>query len=125
LRHELASVMAANVCLVIVPTVIAVFTIHNGLVWAAIGWLIGNVVSVVIAVLALWRSLRRQPAGASIIEPLSATSVAVDGSATTVAVNGSAQGGLEAGPGRLGGAGGVGEPEEVLVGRQGSPGIAG
>ncbi|HET6873876.1 MAG TPA: oligosaccharide flippase family protein, partial [Acidimicrobiales bacterium] len=108
LRHELASVMAANLCLVVVPTVIAVFTIHNGLVWAAIGWLIGNIVSVVIAVLALWRSLRRQPADAA-----------------GLSVAGSAQGGLEAVPGRLGGAGAVGEPEEVLVGRQGSPGVAG
>ena len=59
LRHQLRPVLAANVCLAVIPCVLAALTARHGLVWVAVSWLAGNLVAGLVATSALLGSRRR------------------------------------------------------------------
>lgn len=63
LRHQLGSIVVANLCLGVLPCVLAAAWINRGIVWAAVGWLIGNLAAGVVAGLALLRRPLRDSEG--------------------------------------------------------------
>jgi O-antigen/teichoic acid export membrane protein len=65
LRHRLPPILAANLCLAVIPCLLAAVTARYGLVWVAVSWLIGNLVAGLVAAAALLPAPalgRRRPA---------------------------------------------------------------